>query len=150
MVAVFCEVRHLSPGRITRAVTGLWFLPLVRRASRQKTSKNDIKTTMKEIPHNTAGAIVLIGHLRAKRLKRVHPHRRRLHRCTGSAHTRGVLARIKKRDGGFLSESRAGRRVDGPVRGWCGECDVGKAGGVVAGGSISRSDAHRGIYRHGT
>jgi len=89
MVAVFCEVRHLSPGRITRAVTGLWFRHPARRASRQKTLKNDIKKTMKEIPHNTAGAIGLTGHLRAKRPGESIHNARCLHRCTGDAHTRG-------------------------------------------------------------
>jgi len=47
--------------------------------------------------------------------------------------TPGVLATIKKRDGGCLSESGAGRRPDVVVRGWCGECGGGKSGGVVAG-----------------
>jgi len=86
MVAVFCESPARKPrpdhpgritpagspgpdhpGRITRAVTRLWFRHPARRASRQKTSKNDFETMMKEIPDNTAGAIVLTGHLRAKR-----------------------------------------------------------------------------------
>ena len=47
--------------------------------------------------------------------------------------TPGVLAEIIKRDCGCLSECRAGRRPGVAVRGWCGECDGGKAGGVVAG-----------------
>jgi len=37
-----------------------------------------------------------------------------------------VLAKIIKRDGGCISESRAGRRPDGPVRGWGGKCGGGK------------------------
>ena len=64
--------------------------------------------------------------------------------------TPGVLAMIIKRDGGCLSESRAGGGPDVTVRGWCGKCDGRKDGGVVAGGSIPRGDAHRGICRHGT
>jgi len=64
--------------------------------------------------------------------------------------TPGVLAKIKKRDGGCPSESRAGGGPDVPVGGWCGKCDGRKDGGVVAGGSIPRGDAHRGICRHGT
>jgi hypothetical protein len=149
MVAVVCEVRHLSPGRITRMVTRLWFRAFVRRASCQTTSKNDINTTMKEISHNTAGAIVLTGHLRAKRPSESVRNAGAFIVAQGML-TPGVLAKIKKRDGGRFSESRVGRRLDVPVRGWDGECDGGKAGGVVAGGSILRSDAHWEICRHGT
>ena len=85
-------------------------------ASRQKTSKNDIKTTMKEIPDNTAGAIVLTGHLRAKRPGESVRNAGAFIVAQGML-TPGALAEIIKRDGGCPSESRAGRRVDGPVRG---------------------------------
>ena len=74
---------------------------------------------MKEIPHNTAGAIVLTGHLRAKRPGESVRNAGASIVAQGMF-TPGVLATIIKRDGGCISESRAGRRPDVPVRGWCG------------------------------
>jgi hypothetical protein len=53
---------------------------------------------MKEIPNNTAGAIVLIGHLWAKRPGESVRNARCLHRCTGDAHTRGLGKGSKKSD----------------------------------------------------
>jgi hypothetical protein len=70
------------------------FVPASRQTS---LSSDDIKTTMKEIPSNTAGAIVLTGHLRAKRPGESVRNARCLHRCTGDAHTRGPGNDLKKR-----------------------------------------------------
>jgi len=64
---------------------------------------------MTGIPDNTAGAIVLIGHLhlRAKRPGESVRNAGAFIVAQGQL-TPGVLATIKKRDGGCLRESRAG------------------------------------------
>ena len=74
---------------------------------------------MKEIPDNTAGAIVLTGHLRAKRPGESARNAGAFIVAQGML-TPGALAKDQKKDGGCLSESRAGRRPDVPGRGWGG------------------------------
>jgi len=71
---------------------------------------------MKEVPNNTAGAIVLIEHLWAKTLNESVRSAGAFIAAQGMLTPR-VLAKIIKRDGGCLSKSRAGRRPDVPVRG---------------------------------
>ena len=108
------------------------FVPASRQTS---LSSDDIKKTMKEIPNNTAGEIVLTGHLHLRAKRPVESVR------TAGAFivaqgmlTPNVLAEIIKRDGGGISERRAGRRPDVPVRGWYGECGGGTGGGGLIGG----------------
>ena len=91
------------------------FVPASRHTS---LSSDDIKTTMNEIPDNTAGAIVLTGHLRAKRPGESVRNAGVFIVAQGML-THGVLATIKKRDGGCLHESRAGRGPEVPVRAGC-------------------------------